>query len=470
MDNKKTATYKLLRVAGYIRVSTDKQAKYGDSIRDQEQTILKTVDSRDDWVLQGLYTDEGISGQKLQRDDFSRLLNAVKDGEIDLIVFTKIDRWFRSLRHYLNTQAILEKHGVGWIALNEPWYDTTTAHGRNNVAQSMGWAELEAQLASERIIHVFKNKVENGEVITGNPPLGMKIENKRLIPSEDAPKVLAIFEYYRDYNNLRATMRYAAEQLGIIRTHHQIKRILLNEIFTGRYRDNEAYCPRIVSDELFNDVQRLLSLNIRSNKKVDYIFSGLMVCNECGKKLAAFSIRNRRHFGEADNPDNPTHYKYPAYRCNTYHAGYKTKRCENRKVVRESVLERELLRQIRPKLDEYIATYDVEPSFSNAFLSSRQQLATLRNRLERLSEMCLNEAISINEYKIAKAEITQKIIELEAYEIPEAIDLKPITTLLESNWEAIYSTFTRQEKCIFWRSMLHEIRVDADKTIHVVFL
>ena len=96
----------LLRVAIYIRVSTDKQVKDGDSMRDQLATGQKYIDSHENMILVDTYIDDGISGQKLKRDDFQRLLDDVRAGRIDLIIFTRLDRWFRNLRHYLNTQDI----------------------------------------------------------------------------------------------------------------------------------------------------------------------------------------------------------------------------------------------------------------------------------------------------------------------------------------------------------------------------
>ncbi|MBE5981872.1 MAG: recombinase family protein [Paenibacillaceae bacterium] len=136
---------KLLRVAVYIRVSSDEQAERGDSIRDQKERGIKYIEEHKNMVLQDIYLDDGVSGQKIDRDDFTRLMNHVKEGLVDLIIFTKLDRWFRSLRHYLNTQAVLEKYHAAWTAIDQPFFDTSTPYGRAFVAQSMTWAELEAQ-------------------------------------------------------------------------------------------------------------------------------------------------------------------------------------------------------------------------------------------------------------------------------------------------------------------------------------
>ena len=97
----------LKRAALYIRVSTDQQAKHGDSLDAQIATLKDYVSTQDNLTIIDTYIDDGISGQKLYRDEFQRLLEDIKKNRIDIILFTKLDRWFRNLRHYLNIQEIL---------------------------------------------------------------------------------------------------------------------------------------------------------------------------------------------------------------------------------------------------------------------------------------------------------------------------------------------------------------------------
>lgn len=174
-------------------------------------------------ILVDTYIDDGISGQKLKRDDFQRLIDDVRAGRIDLIIFTRLDRWFRNLRHYLNTQDILDKHGVSWTAIEQPYFDTSTPHGRAFVNNSMIWAELEAQNDSDRILGVFDDKVDNGEVLSGSTPLGYRIVNKHLVPDDDAPTAVAIFQYYRKTGNLSMTLRYMESEFGLVRSAASLK-------------------------------------------------------------------------------------------------------------------------------------------------------------------------------------------------------------------------------------------------------
>ncbi|MCB5608060.1 recombinase family protein, partial [[Ruminococcus] gnavus] len=66
----------------------------------------------------------------------------------------------------------------------QPYFDTSTPHGRAFVNNSMIWAELEAQNDSDRILGVFDDKVDNGEVLSGSTPLGYTIVNKHLVPDD----------------------------------------------------------------------------------------------------------------------------------------------------------------------------------------------------------------------------------------------------------------------------------------------
>lgn len=229
-------------------------------------------------ILQGIYIDDGISGQKLNRGDFTRLMDNVRAGLIDLIVFTKLDRWFRSLRHYLNTQATLEKYGVAWLAVSQPYYDTTTPQGRAFVAQSMTFAELEAQNDSVRIRDVFDWKYKNGQVLSGKTPFGYSIENKHLVPNEDAGKALSVFEYYDRVGSLNATISFLENEYGIVMSQANLKKaILTNEKYIGIMRDNPDFCPAIVPHDLFDRVQTKLQYNIKSSQRHPYIFSRALI-------------------------------------------------------------------------------------------------------------------------------------------------------------------------------------------------
>ena len=119
-----------MNAALYIRVSTEEQAMHGLSVAAQTAAL-------DTWAKQNQvkvvdhYVDAGISARKKAstRPELQRLLRDIEAGNIDLVVFTKLDRWFRNIGEYYRVQDILDKHKVNWKTIQED-YDTSTASGR----------------------------------------------------------------------------------------------------------------------------------------------------------------------------------------------------------------------------------------------------------------------------------------------------------------------------------------------------
>ena len=72
----------MTRAALYIRVSSDRQAKEGDSIPAQREALQQYV-AKKSYTVAGEYIDDGISGTKYsQRDELQRLLSDVQDGHL----------------------------------------------------------------------------------------------------------------------------------------------------------------------------------------------------------------------------------------------------------------------------------------------------------------------------------------------------------------------------------------------------
>lgn len=463
MRRKTVATIEkiLLRVAIYIRVSTDRQVKEGDSMRDQLSTGQKYIDTHENMILVDTYIDDGISGQKLKRDDFQRLLYDVMAGKIDLVIFTRLDRWFRNLRHYLNTQDILDKHGVSWTAIEQPYFDTSTPHGRAFVNNSMIWAELEAQNDSDRILGVFDDKVENGEVLSGSTPLGYSIKDKHLTPDDDAPTAIAIFQFYRKNGNLSETLRHMESEFGLVRSAASLKNMLTNTKYIGVFRDNKEYCPAIIDRELFEDVQRLLKINIKDGKKHDYIFGGLVVCDDCDHIMSGCQ---HRCGGRLRADGTRITYKYSCYQCRQ---GVNLHRCPNRKIVMESTLETMMLDRIRPELEKYIAEYEVA---NLPAIRTDAKRRSVENKLQKLKDLFLNDLITMDEFKLDREKLLLQLEKINAEDSRPVKDLSYLRDFLKMDFESVYDSFSIPEKRELWRSIVKEIRVDHEKNIHIIFL
>lgn len=443
------------RTAIYLRVSSDKQAKEGDSIPAQRDALRKYIDDRDELTFAGEYIDDGISGTKADRDELQRLLDDVEAGKIDLIIFTKLDRWFRSVRHYSATQEKLDRHGVGWTAIWEPIYDTTNPAGRLIINQMMSIAQFEAENTSTRIRQVQAYKVSQGEVISGSTPPGYSIVNKKLVPNEDAPNVREAFETYDRTGSLADVTRQCSGLHGLPRTQGAIKKVLRNRIYIGEHPGNDHFCPPIVPRDLFDRVQVGLSRNVKKDQKYAYIFSGLIRCAECGRSFAA-NTRTRKR----GNSVGVT----PQYRCQLHYIR-KPAQCPNAKVISETALEKYLIGHLREQIGELVLAYDIK----TAPVKDRSaQIKVLENKIRKLKELYVNDLITLEEYKTDKEEYQKQIEELSD-ESPREADPEQLRKLLETNFEEVYWNMERPEKRRFWRAILKEIRFGKDRTIDLYF-
>lgn len=188
---------RIIRVALYLRVSTEEQVLHGYSLQAQEDEMIRFAKEKN-YRIVGMYRDEGFSARKpaLKRKVMQELLDDVKSGKIDRILFIKLDRWFRNVREYHKVQAILDENHVTWQATMED-YNTATADGRLKVNIMLSVAENEADRTSERIRFVFESKVNRGEYPYGRAPFGDKVEKadglRKLVKDPDVKEAVAAF-------------------------------------------------------------------------------------------------------------------------------------------------------------------------------------------------------------------------------------------------------------------------------------
>jgi site-specific DNA recombinase len=84
------------RVAAYCRVSTDQEAQ-SSSYELQVQHYTEYIGAHENWVLAGIYADEGITGTQLKhRDQFLKMIEDCEAGKIDMIITKSISRFARN--------------------------------------------------------------------------------------------------------------------------------------------------------------------------------------------------------------------------------------------------------------------------------------------------------------------------------------------------------------------------------------
>ena len=154
---------RIIRCAIYDRVSTDIQVQQGLSLDTQKELLTEYANTHG-YEIVDYYIDEGLTARKKlkNRRDFMRLLDDIRADKIDLVLVTKLDRWFRNVKDYHNVQAILEEHHCNWKTVLED-YDTSTADGQLKINIMLAVAQNESDRTSERIKVVFEHKKRNQE-------------------------------------------------------------------------------------------------------------------------------------------------------------------------------------------------------------------------------------------------------------------------------------------------------------------
>jgi DNA invertase Pin-like site-specific DNA recombinase len=102
----------ILRVAAYIRVSTDSDDQE-NSYETQDKYFTSLLQQNPDWTSAGVYADYGISGtNKERRTGYKRLLRHCQEGKIDRIVCKSISRFARNTSDFMTALDILHDNHV----------------------------------------------------------------------------------------------------------------------------------------------------------------------------------------------------------------------------------------------------------------------------------------------------------------------------------------------------------------------
>lgn len=346
-----TASLSSLRynTAFYVRVSViDGGKKDSDTVGNQELLLQHFIAAKPEFVLAGVYIDNGESGVNFNRSEFERLLWDVKAGKINCIIVKDLSRFGRN---YIETGEYLEQIfpllGVRFIAINDNYdnlnpnaADIMSVHLHNLVN------DVYARDISRKICPVIQVKQERGEFIGTWAPYGYRLKEgnrKQLVPDEEtAPIVRHIFGWrgqewtYRNIvhellvRGIPSPSQYRYNK-GIIKNRTlagamwkstTVMRILSNQVYIGHMvqgkkraalwnNQMQTVLPEedwilvpdthepIIEAELFRAVQEINNRTSAHRKARlgrfthvpdrEAVLRGLVYCGECGAKL----IRNK---------------------------------------------------------------------------------------------------------------------------------------------------------------------------------
>ena len=362
---------KLYRAACYCRLSDD-DANDGTSVSIETQiTIHKQYCEQNHIQIVDFYCDDGYTGTNFERPEFKRMMNDVKNHRVNAVIVKDLSRFGREtifVNYY--TQMFFPENNIAFIIIADN--TIITPNGRYDIMLALKSAinEMYPAEISEKVRQANTAKSKNGEFLHPYCPYGYvkstTERNKLVIDEEYAPIVRQLFEMVA-YKGLGAVemckylyenqipnptaMRERKEGVFTRKNPYSwnkstIINLLHNEVYTGKIiygktrkvnfksrkivdvdRSEWIICENaheaIVSQELFDDVQKKLEVRRRDRKPqyIENIFKSVIKCADCGSPMYIISPKsgNRSTYFVCGRSQNR---KGDPERCTTHNIKY----------------------------------------------------------------------------------------------------------------------------------------------------
>ena len=198
-----------MKAMGYVRVSTEEQAREGISLEAQEAKIKAYVELHNLGEVE-IIRDELKSGKDLNREGIQEIIRLAKEREISHLIVYKLDRLTRRTLDLLTlVEEVFKPNSVEFHSITEK-IDTSTAQGKFFLTITGAFNQMERDLISERTEEALGYKMSKGEPV-GSPPLGFAAEDKKLSELEEE---LAVVKYIRSLKRKRLSLRQIVSRLN----------------------------------------------------------------------------------------------------------------------------------------------------------------------------------------------------------------------------------------------------------------
>ncbi len=437
----------------YVRVSTDEQADKGYSIRSQEEVLRKYCNIQNIAVRRVVYED--YSAKTFNRPAWTEMLSKLhkeKGKSIDLLLFTKWDRFSRNAGDAYQMISILRKIGIDPQAVEQP-LNLEIPENKMMLAFYLAAPEVENDRRALNTFYGMRRARKEGRYLTTGPcgyvnrttaagkktivPIEPKASIIRWAFEQVAKGIFHIDEIRRDVN---------AKGLNCSKSNFYA--LLKNPVYSGKivvpaYRDEDRQLVQgqhdaIVSESLFYDVQAILNGKKRTQLvKIttpdNLPLRGFLYCPKCEKRLTGSASKGRRNY-------------YHYYHCTpTCGVRYKAELVNERLgkelqkyTPKESIIE---LYKIIVK-DVFLQRTGLQNDGRKELL---HQIQIENDRLAKARRLLLDDAIDALDYKAIKVDCENKLQILEAkltgfskstFNLDACVD-KALTAL--SNLQVIYN-------------------------------
>lgn len=295
-DNNLAIAYYRYSSAGQNEASIDQQREQAQKYADKHGfTIIKE------------YQDKAISGTTDERPDFQLMLSEVNKLRPAVLILWKTDRLGRDKYTLAMAKHKIREAGCSIHYVAEAILEDSA---ESIILESVmeGMAEFYSHNLSQNVKRGLHYNAENG--LYGRHIIGYKkSEDKHyIIDEKTAPIVEKIFREYADGKPMTEIIKDLTEQglrsqKGNEFTVNSLRAILHNRSYIGEYHYAGVTIPdgmpAIVSEELFEEVQKRFARNKRQGSQrangltednsPRYWLTGKLFCGECGESMHGMS-------------------------------------------------------------------------------------------------------------------------------------------------------------------------------------
>ena len=255
------------------------------------------------------------------RTIFNQMLGKIEAGEAQGILAWHPDRLARNAVDAGRVVYLLDRNILDDLKFPTFWFQNTP-QGLFMLSIAFGQSKYYVDSLSENTKRGLRQKVRKGEC-PGQAPLGYlndRLNKKIIIDPEVAPIVSELFEIYSKGNSTFESLSLFLKNNGIISRGNipihksRVTFILSNPFYFGYFRFNKEIYQGIheplITKKLFDEVQAVIRrrTHVIPQKSLDFPFTGLIRCGECGMMVTA-----EHHIRRYETVNHTVDFIY--YRC-----------------------------------------------------------------------------------------------------------------------------------------------------------
>lgn len=437
-----TIKNKIWSVALYIRLSQEdedngKDKQESNSVTSQKTLLNEFIEEHDDLIVYDTYIDDGYTGTDFNRPSFQRLLEDMRNGNINCVIVKDLSRLGRNYIEVGNyIEQVFPLFNIRFIAIND-FVDSFKNPASTNTILVPFKNLINDEYCRDTSIKIrtsLNGKKKKGEFIGAFPSYGYiknpKDKHKLIIDEVAANIVKKIFDWNVNEGLGKIAICHKLNDLGILNpTGHKklelgqnynnygiqdntytwtpstVRNILNNEVYIGNTvqgkRRTKSYkvhkvegVPKeewvrventhepIIDKETFEKAQELSKRDTKVSQKTKAlsVWAGFLKCADCKRAMNKKSSTNK------------SGSKYEYYICSTYRK--KSNNLCTKHSIKIEKLEKAVLKAINLHIDLLI---DIEE-----IVKQINDVGAISSRPKQINEMIItkqSEISKISNYK-----------------------------------------------------------------------